>query len=186
MEWWKLFILLWILVDLLMSIPLWAFWVPLVVLLVLCARCWKRPVIRNVCIVGSTLILLGAIPASVMHLACEPRGDRRLATAFGKVAGPNRIRRYRFHRAGLEITKDYWQLKNVDPNRCLHIVEEHGLEMTSVDESHSLRSRPGAPWWWPKSTKGYSVFEGDTGKRGKAEMWISKDSSRVYLFKFTE
>ncbi|MBN2128001.1 MAG: hypothetical protein JW741_00825 [Sedimentisphaerales bacterium] len=184
---WRMgFLDLFILIGILMTLPLWVFWFPLIVLLVVCMLCRERAIVRNACIVCSVLILMIAIPASVVHLAFMPDGDSRLRTYFGNVIQPDSITRYRFQLAGLGETKDYWKLKNVDPNRCQRIIEKHSLEMAFHDKPFSPRSRAGAPWWWPNSTKGYSVFASDDGQLSRIEIWIWKDSSRVYLFKFTE
>jgi len=180
------FLDLFILISILMNLPLWVFWFPLIVLLVVCTRCRERAIVRNACIICSVLILMIAIPACVVHLAFVPDGDSRLKTYFGNVIQPDSITRYRFQLAGLGETKDYWKLKNVDPNDCQCIIAEHNLDMAVRDRSSFPRSRPGAPWWWPSSTKGYSVFASDDGQLSRIEIWISKDSSRVYLFKFTE
>ena len=146
---------LFLIVFILMNVSLSVFWLPLIVLVVVGGLCRERPVVRNACIIGSVLILLVAIPAAAIHVVFVPTGDERLATYFGDVIEGNHVARYRFGLVALGETEDYWKLKNVDPNSCRRIIEEHGLEMIPADKPYSPQSRRGAPWWWPKSVKGY-------------------------------
>lgn len=178
---------LFILIDILSRIPLWVFLIPFVILTAVCVRFWERANLRNTCIVGSALVVLAAIPVSVVQSVFPPpRGGTRLAMHFRSVIGADSIARYRYQLVGFGDTDEYWKLKNIDPNDCQRIVLKHNLKIISDDRSYSPGSLLGAPWWWPGSTKGYSVFEGDDGLLGSIEIWISKDISRVYLFKFTE
>ena len=170
-----------------LAIPLWFFLVPLGMATVLCLVFWKRETLRStVFIMGLIISLVIAIPPLGLHMYFSARagdGKTRLNIYFGDVINPDSVARHRFRLAGLGDTDDLWKLKHIDPNECQRVIQTFGLELMQHDRPSSLMERP---WWWPKSTGSYCVYQGDDGFGGSTELWIPKEGSSVYLFKFTE
>jgi len=168
-------------------IPLWFFLIPPIIVTIICVVIWKREALRNtIIVIGLIWFVLIEIPSLGLHMffyAAAGNGKTRLNTHFGNVINPDSIARHRFRIAGLGDTDDFWKLKHIDDNNCQQIIQKFNLKLIQHDRPSSLMNRP---WWWLKSIGPYSVYQGDDGYGGSIELWISKEGSTVYLFKFTE
>jgi len=127
------------------------------------------------------------VPLLVLYMsffATIDNGETRLNAYFPDTISPTcSVVRHRFKLAGLGDTEDYWKLKYIDANDCQQIIRQYRLEPIRHDRPSSFMDRP---WWWPRSTDTYAVYQGDDGYGGCIELWIQKTSSSVYLFKFME
>ncbi len=170
----------------LQAIPPWVFLVPWLLFVGLGVRFWKRPVARDICIYMGILITACAIPVCAVQAWCRTGGGTALERRFGHQIDPDCVVKYRFVIAGLGDTCEFWKLKGVDARSCQQIINEYNLEPLSPDPICLPGSTNGAPWWWPDSTKGYTVSEGDDGAMGSIEIWIAEDHSTVYLHRFIE
>jgi hypothetical protein len=109
-----------------------------------------------------------------------------LERRFGHVIDTDHVTKYRVVIAGLEDTCEFWKLKGVNTKSCQQIIDEQNLKPVLPDPTYAPGSTNGAPWWWPDSTKGYAVSQGDDGAMGSIEIWVSKTDSTVYLYRFIE
>lgn len=165
------------------NIPVWVYLVPLIILTIICIRFWKRKVLRSACIV---LCLLIAIPFLWIQVYIRLGGDSRFESNFGNAISTNSIAKYRYFIAGFLETEEYWKLNKIDTNKCQQIILELHLEKRASNSVFPPGSIGEAPWWWPKSTEAYSIFEGDDGQLGSIEIWIPTHGSSVYFYKFTD
>jgi energy-coupling factor transporter transmembrane protein EcfT len=163
--------------------PVWVFLVPLTILAIICIRFWKKKGLRVVCII---LFLLIAIPFLWIQIYVRTGGDGRFQSIFGNAITTNNITKYRYCIAGFLETEEYWKLNKIDTNKCKQVIQELHLEKRASNNIFPPGSLGYAPWWWPKSPKDYSIFEGDDGYFGSIEIWIPIHASGVYFYKFTD
>ncbi len=168
-----------------LAVPLWIFFVPLLVLTVLGVRFRHRPRIRTACAAIALLISLLAIPFVAVQGYYRMQADESLESAFGVPIGSAVVARYRFEPGFLD-SLEYWKLRNVDPNTCGRIVSTNNLVRIEPDGLRSPADFGGSPSWWPKSMSGFSVFQGEDRYGGCKEIWISQGGSVAYLFCFLE
>jgi Na+-transporting NADH:ubiquinone oxidoreductase subunit NqrB len=79
-------------------------------------------------------------------------------------------------------------MPTVGPARAQSQADCHKQALTQIaaDSLFSPGSVQGSPSWWPRSTRGYSVFEGQDDQGGGLEVWIPQDGPTVYLYRFLE
>ena len=182
-----IFIYMFFFPSLILLIPLWFFLIPPVIVTIVCVAIWKRQALRNTLIViGIVMCVLIGILLLGSHMffsAAAGDGRTRLNAHFESVIDPDSVARHRFRIVGPGDTDDFWKLKHIDVNSCQQIIQKFNLKLIQHDRPSSLMSRP---WWWPKSVRPYSVYQDYDEYGGSIELWISKEGSGVYLFKFTE
>jgi hypothetical protein len=165
---------------LLSCIPEWVVLGSLVPVTVACIHFRKRRAIRNAC-VALGLLLAISIPGLRIFDAYARALDLR--RHFGTVPDADNIVESAFRHLAIEESGRYWKLKDLDAGDCNQIIQEFGL-IESEDER--LLSLTDAPPWWPDSTEGYSIFKGSDSDLGSREVWMAKNGTGVYLYKFTE
>jgi len=173
------------LTALFLAVPLWIFFVPLFILISSCIKFRHRAKIRTACAVLALLIALLAIPFVAVQGYCRLEADERLESEFGVPISPAIVARYRFEPGFLD-SLEYWKLRNVDPNTCGQIVSRNNLARIEPGGQCLPAGFAGSPSWWPKSTSGFSVFQGEDRHGGSKEIWISQGGSVAYLFCFLE
>jgi hypothetical protein len=136
--------------------------------------------LRTACIAIGLLII---IPFLGLRMYGPSNGRKRLKAYFGSTFAANSVARHQFVWAGIGDTIDFWRLKTVDANKCQQVIQRFNLKPIRHEGTFSLMEPPS---WWPKSTELHSVFEADDGWGGHIELWVPKEGSIVYLFKFTE
>jgi hypothetical protein len=111
-----------------------------------------------------------------------------LKDRFGDLIDANSVSRYRFVLAGIGDTLEYWQLKNVSPSVCQSLIHKYNLEKMPAVALFRPNSMLGAPEWWPISTENYVVLQGEGDRRygGSIELWMPKNGSATYLFRFID
>lgn len=166
--------------------PLWIFFIPLLILALTCVGFWRRARFRNACAVIGVLIALVSIPFVAVQISLRMDAGKRLEWLFGVAIDPNRVAKYRFELAGLGDTIEFWKLENVDSDECMQIVSKHNLTEVSDDKLFPPGSVGCGPWWWPRSTEGYAVFEGPDREGGSREVWVPRNGGSMYLFRFLE
>jgi len=179
-------ILIYILIAVLLSVPLWAFFIPLFILAAASVLFRRRPTLRKVCVALGLVVVLLSLPFAVVQACFQSDPDGRLASGFDVDAEHACVARYRFKPAGPGDTLEFWQLRRDNADVGRQIIHRNGLKMKSSDRFFRPGSVGYGPWWWPRSTQAYSVFEGEDGGGGSVEVWISHDGSRVYLHRFLE
>jgi hypothetical protein len=157
-----------------LAVPLWIFFVPLLVLTVLGVRFRHRPRIRTACAAIALATAILAIPFVAVQGYYRMQADERLESEFGVPIAPAIVARYRFEPGFLD-SLEYWKLRNVDPNMCRQIIAKNNLTEASSGSTHN------GPSWWPKSSSGYLVFQGEDRHGGGKEIWISTAGSVTYL-----
>lgn len=177
---------IYILTIVLLCTPLWVFLVPFLVLATICVAFWKRTRIRNICGAVGLSVAFVSLPFVMVQVAFWTDPHERLESRFDVTIGRDRIAKYRFKPAGLGDTLEFWRLRKGGVAICEQIVRKHGLKPITSDKLFPPGSVGYGPWWWPSSTQGYSVFEGDDDFGGSMEVWISQDGSRAYLYRFLE
>ena len=160
--------------------PVWVYLIALILLAIIFARYWKRRALRAVCIVIGLLIV---IPLLGLRMYGPNSGRGRLKTHFGSVIASSSVVHHRFVWAGFGDTCDFWKLRSIDASNRQQIIEKFNLEPTRDESPFSLMNPPS---WWPKSTGPYSVFDADDRYGDRIELWVPKEGSSVYLFKFSE
>ncbi len=181
-----MFIEVYILTVILLSIPFWIFPIPLLILALACVRFWRWVRFRNACAAIGLLVALISIPFGVVQASFHMDAGKRVESGFGLAIDPNRVAKYRFEPAGLGDTIEFWKLKNVNADDYMQIVSKHNLTEVSADRAFSPASMRDGPRWWPRSTQGYTVFEGLDCQGGSMEVWIPENGGGVYLRRFLE
>jgi hypothetical protein len=163
--------------------PLWVFLIPLIPLVIGAVGLRKHTRARGVCIVLTALVIAAALPAVAREFLTIGAPEKALEAHFGTTIPAHCIVKYKHHLVGLEDHNHHWKLTGVDIGKCNEVIQKYGLK--PADGEH-LFSRFRAPKWWAKSKDDYRIFEGDDGHLGSREIWVPKEGSTVYLFKFTE
>jgi hypothetical protein len=109
-------------------------------------------------------------------------GRERINMYFGGLINPNNVVKYKFEGAWGD-TVDYWKLKNIDANACQLIIRNFNFKPI---QDNDLMSVTGSPRWWPKSEDSYLIYENSDEDGGREELWIPKEGSNAYIFKFVE
>ena len=178
---------IYILIIILLYTPLWIFAIPLLILAATSIGFWRRKRLRNACAALAFLVGLMAVPFVIVQAAFYTSPTERIESGFGVAVDRSSIAKYQFKLAGLGDTVEFWRLRKCNAGVCEQIIHKHGLEMIGSDKTYL----PGSvvlshPWWWPRSTQGYSIFQGNDSEGGSMEVWISQDGSRFYLYRFLE
>lgn len=148
-----------ILVYLLMVVLLGLACVPIILLASVCGFLGRRTG-RNTYVVTTLLIAVALVPLVGAWTLLRNDPEERLMFGFGVTFEPCKVAKYRYTLAGLGDTVEYWRLKYANPTDCMQVISDHNLTPIIADSSFSTGSMRGCPSWWPKSTQGYSVFEG--------------------------
>jgi len=181
-----MFIGLYFLIVVLLSIPLWVFFVPILVLASVCGVFWRRTRFRNVCLAIVLLITVVSIPFVAVQALSRMDAERRLQSEFGVTFEPCTVAEYRLVPAGLGDTVEFWRLESADPNDYMQVISKNKLTKIAADSLFPPASMSDRPSWWPRSTQGYSVFDGQDSEGGGMEVWLPQDGSTVYLWRFLE
>jgi hypothetical protein len=177
---------LYILIVAFLCTPLWVFLVPLLILATMCVAFWKRTKIRRTCVAIGLLVGFVSLPFVIVQAVFGMDPDERLESGFDVAIGHDTIAKYRFKPAGLGDTLEFWKLRKGNVAACEQITRKHHLKPIASDKLFPPGSVGYGPWWWPRSTQGYSVFEGGDDFGGSMEVWISQDGSCAYLYRFLE
>ena len=177
---------LYALTAILLWVPFGVFITAIVIIALACFRFWRRERLRIALAVVGLLVTLLAIPSAAVQLSFGMAANERVESGFGVAIAPDRVAKYRFTLAGLGDTMEFWKLKNTDGSNCMTIVSKNGLTMRSSERLLPPGSVEDGPWWWPNSTQGYSVFEGEDTEGGTMEVWIPRNGTSAYLYRFLE
>lgn len=170
---------------LLQNTPLWPFAMLLVPLVAVHVRFRHRPAMRKVTLVFTLLTLLAAVPPCAVQAYFQMGGEAALQRRFSRVFDTGCVAKYRFVIAGLGDTQEFWKLKNVGARTYRKIVDRYSLQPTLVEDAASLNPY-NLPWWWPDGIQDYTVFQGNDGTEGSVEVWVARNESTVYLYRFIE
>ena len=129
----------------------------------------------------SVIIVSGML---LCHIVLSDDGRVRIETDFNSIITRDHVEKYKFDIVGIGDTVHYWKLKNINTETGDQIIQKFNLK--PIENNDSVMSLLHPPRWWPKSKYKYRIYETSDYRTGSIELWMPKDGSTTYLFRFFE